>query len=92
MDSFKRTIDSILTLLLQIGDLIVAGIVAIELWLRGQLGQFGLPPGVQTTILVALAALLVLASLRLFGGLIRIALILVLLLIALHVVMPAMQP
>ena len=57
MDSFKRTIDSILTLLLQIGDLIVAGIVAIELWLRGQLGQFGLPPGVQTTILVALAAL-----------------------------------
>lgn len=91
MDSFRRTIDSILALLLQIGDLIVAGIVAIELWLREQLGQFGLPPNVQTAILVALAALLILASLRLFGGLIRVALIVVLLLIALQFVMPAMQ-
>ena len=91
MDSFKNTINTILGLLLQIGNLIVAGIVAIESWLRVQLGQFGLPPGVQTTILVALAALLIVASLKMFGGLIRIAVILVLLLIAIHILMPVLQ-
>lgn len=91
MDSFKHTINSVLALLLQIGDLIVAGIVAIESWLRDQLGQFGLPPGIQTTILVALAALLIVTALKMFGGLIRIALILVLLLIAIHILTPALH-
>jgi hypothetical protein len=91
LDTFKQTINSILALLLQLGDLIVAGIVAIEIWLREQLGHFGLPPGVQTTILLALAALLIVASLKLFGGLIRIAFILVLLLVAIHIMMPVLQ-
>lgn len=91
MDDFKRTIDTILALLLQIVNLIVAGIVAMEMWLREQLGQFGLASGVQTLILVTLAVLLIVASLKLFGGLIRIALILVFLVIALHILMPALQ-
>lgn len=92
MDNFRRALDSILQLILRIGDLIVAGILTIELWLRGQLEQFGLSPIIQTTILVVLAALLIVGSLRLFGGLIRIAVILVLLLIAIHILFPVFQP
>ena len=91
MDSLRHAIDSLFGLLLQIGDVIVAEILTIELWLRGQLGQFGLAPAVQTTILVVFAIVLVVAALRLFGGLIRIAVLLFLLMIALHFLVPVMR-
>ena len=92
MDSLRDAIDSLFSLLLQIGDLIVAAIITIELWLRGQLEQFGLAPAVQTTIMVILAVLLVVATLRLFGGLIRIAVVLLLMMIALHFLVPVFRP
>ena len=91
MDSFRHVASTLLQLLIQLGDLIVAGIVTIELWLRAQLAQFGLPPNIQTAILVVLAALLIIGALRLFGGLIRIAVVLVLILIAIHILMPLTQ-
>lgn len=92
VDSLRHAIDSLLELILRIGDLIVSGIITIELWLRGQLDQFGLPPMIQTAILAVLAILLVVGSLRLFGGLIRIAVILVLMLIAIHILLPLVRP
>jgi hypothetical protein len=91
LDSFEHVINSLLQFLIRLGDVIVGGIVTLELWMRGQLSQFGLTPQVQTVIMVALAAVLILGSLRLFGGLIRVAVVLVLILIALHIVMPVLQ-
>jgi hypothetical protein len=91
VDSFTHVIRSLLDLLIELGNLIVAGIVTVELWLRAQLMQFGVPPTIQTVILLALAALLIIGCLRLFGGLIRIAVVLVLILIAIHIVMPLIQ-
>jgi hypothetical protein len=91
VDNFTHVINTLLQLLIQLGNLIVAGIVAIELWLRAQLGQFGLSPDVQTAILVVLAVVLILGALRLFGGLIRVAVILVLLLIGIHILLPIIQ-
>jgi hypothetical protein len=90
MDSFTSIIHRLLDLLIELGNYIVGALVAVELWLRGQLTQFGLPPVVQTVILLAAAVLLVVVSLRLFGGLIRVAVLLVLILIAAHVVLPAL--
>jgi hypothetical protein len=90
MDAFTNAINSLLHLLVQIGDLLVAGLVAVELWVRGQLATFGLPPAVQTVIMLALAAVLILGSLRLFGGLIRIIVLLVLILIAIHILLPVL--
>jgi len=75
MDAFTHAINTLLQLLVHIGDLLVAALVAVELWLRGQLATFGLPPAVQTVIMLALAALLIVGSLRLFGGLIRLILL-----------------
>lgn len=92
VDSLRHAIDSLLELILRIGDLIVSGIITIELWLRAQLDQFGLPPMIQTAILAVLAILLVVGLLRLFGGLIRIAVILVLMLIAIHILLPLVRP
>jgi hypothetical protein len=91
VDAFTRAISTLLQLLIQIGDLILAGIVAVELWLRAQLSLLGLPPAIQTVLLIALAVVLILAALRLFGGLIRVALVLVLLLIIIHVLLPIIQ-
>jgi hypothetical protein len=51
----------------------------------------GLTGPAQTVVMVAIAVVLILAALKLFGGLIRVAAVLVLLLIALHIVMPVFQ-
>ncbi len=75
----------------QLGDLVLAGLVALELWLRDGLTQLDVPRPIQTVLLVAMAALLIVAALRLFGGLIRVAVIVVLVLIAIHVLLPVIQ-
>lgn len=92
MNSFQHVINTLLQLLVHFGDLVTAAIVAIELWLRSELQQFGLPRSIQTVILVALAVLLIVGALRLFGGLIRVAVVLVLLLIAIHIMLPVISP
>ncbi len=90
MDAFTNAINSLLHLLVKIGDLLVAALVAVELWVRAQLATFGLPPAVQTVIMLALAAVLIVGSLRLFGGLIRAIVLLVLILIAIHILLPVL--
>lgn len=91
MDSFKHVINSLLQLLIQLGNVIVGWIVIIETWLRGQLLQMGVAPQLQSVILLAFAVVLILGALKLFGGLIRVAVVLVLILIAIHILMPVLQ-
>jgi hypothetical protein len=91
LDNLRQVTDNLLQFLIRLGDLIVGLIVTLELWLRAQLMQLGVAPPMQTVILVALAAVLILGSLRLFGGLIRVAVVLVLILIGLHILMPILQ-
>jgi hypothetical protein len=91
MDQASHAVETLLQLLRQLGNLVVAGIVEIELWLRAQLTQLDVPRPFQTILLVALAMILILAALRLFGGLIRVAVVLILVLIALHILMPVIQ-
>jgi len=91
VDTFAHAIATLLQLLTQLGDLILAGIVAMELWLRTQFALFGLPPPIQTVLLIAFAVVLILVALRLFGGLIRVVVVLLLLLVVFHVLMPVIQ-
>lgn len=91
MGNFENAINTLLALLKQFGLAVAALLTALELWLRSVLQQFGVPHTLQTVILVAVAAILVLGALRLFGGLIRIAVVLILLLIAIHIIMPVVQ-
>jgi hypothetical protein len=90
VEQFSQTVNSLLQLLIQLGDLIVAGLKSIELWLRGQLAALGVPVELQTLIMLALAALLIMGVVRLFGGLIRIVVVLVLLLVAARVLLPVL--
>lgn len=91
MGQIETAIDSLLKLLTQFGVAVAAVLTAFELWLRHLLEQLGVPHTLQTVLLLAVAAVLVLGSLRLFGGLIRIAVVLILLLIAIHIVLPVVQ-
>ena len=90
MDRISHFVMEVLQLLIKLGTVIVAALVAIELWLRAQLAHLGLPPVIETVIMLAVAALLILGSLRLFGGLLRIIVVLILTLLALHILLPVM--
>jgi hypothetical protein len=91
VNSVRDIINSLLQFLIELGDIIVGAIVEVELWLRGQLSELGLPQPLQTAILVVLAIVLIVSALRLFGGLIRVAVVLVLILIAIHILLPILQ-
>ncbi len=91
MGNFENAINTLLNLLKQFGLAVAALLTALELWLRSELQQFDVPRPLQTVILLAVAAILVLGALRLFGGLIRIAVVLILLLVAIHIIMPVIQ-
>ena len=58
--NLQNAIDTLLGLLTQFGLAVAAGLTELELWLRGELQQFGLPHAVQTVILTAVAAVLAL--------------------------------
>ena len=91
MDTVNHVLESLLGLITLLGGLIVDAIVAVETWLRGFLGSLGVPPNIQTVLLIAVAVVLILAVFRLFGGLIRAAIIIILLLIVIHVLMPVIH-
>ncbi len=60
----------------------------VEQFCRQLLGQAGVPPGLQTLIILAVAVLFIVAVLRLFGGFFRVVLVVVLILLVLHVLVP----
>jgi hypothetical protein len=91
LGNLQTAIDTLLRLLIQFGVAVAAILTELELWLRGELQQLGVPHTVQTLILLVVAALLFLGALRLFGGLIRVAVVLIVVLIAIHIVMPVVR-
>jgi hypothetical protein len=86
--TFESAIEGLVQLLRQFG--LSAGniLTQFELALRSQLQQLGVPEVVQTMLLLAMAGVLILWSLRLFGGLFRIAALVVVLVIAAHATIP----
>jgi hypothetical protein len=88
VDSFTDVINSLIQLLIKIGNLAVNGLVAIELWTREQLALLGLSPQLQTVVMLVLAVVLILGAFRLFGGLVRVAFVVVLILVAIHIMLP----
>lgn len=91
MDNLTHTIDSLPPLLIGLGSRVVEFIVAVESWLRMQFTLYGVTPMVQGVLLVGITVLLIMISARALGGLIRVAVILPLVLIAVHLVLPAFQ-
>jgi hypothetical protein len=88
VENLQTAIAGLLQILKQLGLALAAILTALELLLRGELQRLGVAHDLQTIILLAVAAILVLGALRLFGGVIRVAIVLVLLLVAIHIVLP----
>lgn len=90
MESARQFVDGLLHLVIQIGRLLMTAIIAIELWVRRALSHAGLPASMQTVLMLAFAVLLIVGALRVFGGIIRIAVVLLLVLIAIHIILPVL--
>jgi hypothetical protein len=88
MDQVDAVITRLLEIIKSFVDLVLAGLAAIEMWVRTQLIQLGVPPAISLIILIALALLLIVAALRLFGGIVYAIVIIFLILLAIHALMP----
>ena len=88
MHQVDNAINSLLLLFRSATNAVLAGLAAVEQWLRVQLTGLGIAPTIQTVIMLAVAVLLILLVLRVFGGVIRVLLVVFLILLALHVVLP----
>ncbi|MBN9561586.1 MAG: hypothetical protein J0H14_12785 [Alphaproteobacteria bacterium] len=88
MEKVDQAINALLALFASAADAVLAGLATIEQWLRTQLTGLGVAPQIQTVIMIAVAILLLLLVLRVFGGIIRVVLVVFLILLALHVVLP----
>ena len=71
MEKVDQAINALLALFASAADAVLAGLAAVEQWLRTQLTGLGVAPQIQTVIMIAVAILLLLLVLRMFGGIIR---------------------
>ena len=86
----QHAIDLLLSLIAGLFGLIVAGIAAVEHGLREALAPMGIGAEGQNIILLAVAVLLIVGAIRLFGGIFAILITVVLVLLMLHILLPSL--
>jgi len=86
-----QAIDFVLSLILRLIGLVMAAIAIIDAFLRGLMDRAGIGSQVQAIVLVAVAVLFIVAALRVFGGVLRLLIIVFLVLLLVHVLMPGLQ-
>jgi hypothetical protein len=91
MGDLTRVVDEIIRLLIRLGGSILEAVQAIEASLRVQLNAMGVPPAIQTIILVGASIGIILLAVRVLGGLLRFFVIVVLILLAMKLLLPAMM-
>ena len=87
----QHAIDLILGLLSTLFHLIIAAIAIIEGVLRDVLAPMALGHGAENAILLVFAVLLIVAAIRIFGGLFALLLSVVLVLMVLHILLPGLD-
>ena len=90
MDFVNEALHTIGTWLELLIGLLLGVFGVIEGFIRSILVQAGVPPNLQQIILIVVAVLLIIAILRVFGGVIRFLLVLFLILLVLHVLIPTL--
>jgi hypothetical protein len=89
MDSVHQIVNAFLNLVVGLLDLILTGLGALETWLRIQLTALGVSGEIQPIILIVVAVLFLVIALRVMGGIIRLVVLVFLVLLILHILMPA---
>ena len=82
MNDGRHLIETALALLWRAADGLLGIVAPAELWLRAAMGRLGVPADLQTGLLLVGALALLLGVFRALGGLLRIALVLALLALA----------
>lgn len=88
MDQVRSALDKTLDLFWRGLSAILGAIGFVEAWLRGFLRQMGLPPGVQTVLLVLAALALFVIAFKALGGFLRLLVIVFLILLVVQVIGP----
>ncbi len=91
MDSVDKAFRLVKSLLLDLFALILGVFVFIEGWARGVLAQAGVPRDLANVVLIALAIALFILVARIFGGLIRVLLVVFLALLLIHLLLGTAQ-
>ena len=91
MDSVDKAFGLVKSLLLDLFALILGVFVFIEGWARGVLAQAGVPRDLANVVLIALAIALFILVARIFGGLIRVLLVVFLALLLIHLLLGTAQ-
>ena len=84
-------LDTLLEVFLLSCQTIGAVLTELNLWMRGELRQFGMPHALLTAFPLTITILLVLGALRSLGGFVRVLVVLFLLAAAYHIALPAWQ-
>jgi putative exporter of polyketide antibiotics len=85
MGVLNQLLHALLAVLSAIAALVLAGLTWLETALATPMRAAGFPPLAREVVGIAVAVLFLLAALRLFGGLIRVTLIVFLLVLVVHV-------
>jgi hypothetical protein len=88
VENVHRALAGVLALLAGIVDAVLLGVAVADHWARGVLLRFGVAPQMQTAILIGLSILLLVAAVRLFGGIVRVLCVVALVLLAVELVVP----
>ncbi len=88
MGDFHPAVNALLQFLQQLITLAANALTALDSWLRGQMDLLGVPPTIQTLIILAVSVFLIIGALRVLGGLIRVGAVLILVLVVIHFLMP----
>jgi hypothetical protein len=88
MDQTTHLIDQLIGILAWLYAIVMSVFSALETWLRATLTTAGVPPNLQTIILIVVGVGFLLLVVRALGGIVRIILVVLLLLLLLQVFRP----
>ena len=86
----QHAIDDVVSLIVGLFGLIVAGIGAVEHILRDALIPMGIGREGQNLVLLLVAVALIIGAIRVFGGVFAVLISVVLILLILHIVLPGL--
>jgi hypothetical protein len=91
MGDVDNVVNSVLLRLTQIFDFVMAYLADLESSVRELMNERGIPPALQTAILIIVALIVAVVALRLLAGIFRLVIVLLAALVAVHLVWPLIQ-
>lgn len=88
---WHRLVGSFLGFIAALAALLLAAMATADDWVRRMLSAFGIGDPIQTIILILVAFVVLLAALRLMGGIVRVLIVVLIVLFAIHLLLPTLH-